>query len=105
VHISEEQKYIRVAVTDRGVGIAEADLPHIFEEFWRSERALFSKSGSGVGLFIVKQIMQAHNGSIRVESEPGVGTTVTLRFPRAITAFPAPAPKPEISEQPLKTAM
>ena len=102
VYIAEEHKYVRVAVADHGVGIAEADLPHIFEEFWRSERALFSKSGSGVGLFIVKQIMEAHNGSIRVESQAGKGTTVTLRFPRASVAFTAS--NVPLSE-PLKTAM
>lgn len=101
VHVGEEAKQVRVAVTDRGVGIAEDDLPRIFEEFWRSEKALSTKNGSGVGLFIVKQIMEAHGGSIRVESEPGKGTTVTLRFPRAMTAFVAPA---NVSAEPLKTA-
>lgn len=101
VHLGEEAKYVRVAVTDRGVGIAEDDLPRIFEEFWRSEKALSSKNGSGIGLFIVKQIMEAHGGSIRVESEPGKGTTVTLRFPRAMTAFAAST---NGSVEPLKTA-
>ncbi|HET9097756.1 MAG TPA: ATP-binding protein [Candidatus Baltobacteraceae bacterium] len=101
VHLGEEAKYVRVAVTDRGVGIAEDDLPRIFEEFWRSEKALSSRNGSGVGLFIVKQIMEAHGGSIRVESEPGKGTTVTLRFPRAMTAFAASANGPV---ETLKTA-
>lgn len=101
VHVGEETKHVRVAVTDRGVGIAEDDLPRIFEEFWRSEKALSSKNGSGVGLFIVKQIMEAHGGSIRVESETGKGTTVTLRFPRALAAFITPA---SASGEPLKTA-
>jgi len=87
VRIGEEHNKIRVSVTDRGVGIAAGDLPHIFEEFWRAEDMQWSKRGSGVGLFIVKQIMEAHNGSIRVESEVGKGTTVTLRFQRALTAF------------------
>lgn len=104
VHVGEEQKYIRVAVSDRGVGIAEADLPHIFEEFWRSEKALFSKNGSGVGLFIVKQIMEAHGGSIRVESELGKGTTVTLRFSRAMTAFSPENDRPSEADGALKTA-
>lgn len=90
VHIDDEKHSVRVSVTDRGVGIADQDLPHIFEEFFRSEQMLWSKKGSGVGLFIVKQIMEAHNGSIRVESELGKGTTVTLRFPRALAAFSTP---------------
>jgi signal transduction histidine kinase len=87
VRIGQEHDKVAISVTDRGVGIAPADLPHIFEEFWRSENMQWSKRGSGVGLFIVKQIMEAHNGSIRVESELGKGSTVTLRFQRAVTAF------------------
>jgi signal transduction histidine kinase len=91
VRVEQEERQIRVTVADRGVGIAEHELPHIFEEFWRSERALWNKKGSGVGLFIVKQIMEAHEGSIRVTSGLGEGTTVTLRFPRS---FAEVAPKP-----------
>jgi signal transduction histidine kinase len=98
VRISEEPHYIRVAIRDRGIGIDAKDLPYIFEEFWRAERAASMKTGSGVGLFIVKQIMEAHRGSIRVESEPNAGTTVTLRFPRALTAFSLPL------HEPVKTA-
>ncbi|HLI95283.1 MAG TPA: ATP-binding protein [Candidatus Baltobacteraceae bacterium] len=90
VRITEEVHYIRVTVVDRGIGIEEHDLPHIFEEFWRAERAAYAKTGSGVGLFIVKQIVEAHRGSIRVESKIGMGTTVSVRFPRALTAFTAP---------------
>lgn len=99
VRIGEEHNKIRVTVTDRGVGIAAEDLPHIFEEFWRAENLQWSKRGSGVGLFIVKQIMEAHNGSIRVESEVGQGTTVTLRFQRALTAFTHEVTR----KQPVKT--
>jgi signal transduction histidine kinase len=92
IRISEDRGYVRVSVMDRGVGISEADLPHIFEEFWRSENMQWSKRGSGVGLFIVKQIMEAHNGSIRVESAIGKGTTVTLRFECSTPAFTMPPP-------------
>jgi signal transduction histidine kinase len=92
VRVEQEERQIRITVIDRGVGIAESDLPHIFEEFWRSERTLLSKKGSGVGLFIVKQIMEAHEGSIRVTSELGKGTTVTLRFPRSFVELPARTP-------------
>jgi signal transduction histidine kinase len=98
VRISEETHYVRVAVIDRGIGIDQHDLPHIFEEFWRAERAAYVKTGSGVGLFIVKQIMEAHRGTIRVESELGKGTTVMVRFPRALTAFSVPL------REPVKTA-
>lgn len=87
VHIDTESEFIRVTVRDRGVGIPESELPHIFEEYWRSDRTSWKQKGSGVGLFIVKTIMEAHGGSIHVQSGFGLGTTVTLRFPRALTAF------------------
>lgn len=92
VRITDEASEICVSVCDRGVGISEQDLPHIFEEFWRSENLQWSKRGSGVGLFIVKQIMEAHGGSIRVESELGKGTTVRLRFRRALPLLTPPLP-------------
>jgi signal transduction histidine kinase len=92
VRIAQENERVLVSVTDRGVGIAEADLPHIFEEFWRSETLQWSKRGSGVGLFIVKQIMEAHDGGIQVESELGRGTTVTLQFPCAVLSKLPPVP-------------
>lgn len=87
VHIDNESAAIRVTVRDRGVGIPDTELPHIFEEYWRSDRTSWKQKGSGVGLFIVKTIMEAHGGSINVQSNFGHGTTVTLRFPRALTAF------------------
>jgi signal transduction histidine kinase len=83
--------FICVTVADRGIGIGEQDLPHIFEEFWRSERASFKRSGSGIGLFIVKVIMEAHGGEIAVQSRYGEGTTVVLKFPRAVAPLIAPA--------------
>lgn len=87
VYMDNEDDFIRVTVQDRGVGIPEAEMPHIFEEYWRSDRTSWKQKGSGVGLFIVKTIMEAHGGSINVQSSFGHGTTVTLRFPRALTAF------------------
>jgi signal transduction histidine kinase len=87
VLLHNEEDFVRVTVRDRGIGISESELPHIFEEFWRSEKTSWKQKGSGVGLFIVKTIMEAHGGSITVASTYGQGTTVTLRFPRALTAF------------------
>lgn len=87
VYLSEDAANVKVCVVDLGIGIASEDLPHIFKEFWRSERATWKSKGSGVGLFIVKTIMEAHGGSINVQSSFGHGTTVTMRFPRALTAF------------------
>ena len=84
VRIQDEGPYVCVSVIDRGIGISEQELPHIFEEFWRSDRTSWKRSGSGVGLFIVKTIMEAHGGEIAVESLYGHGTTVALKFPRAL---------------------
>ena len=87
VYLVDMPDVIKVTVVDRGVGIAPEDMPHIFEEFWRSDRISFKRAGSGIGLFIVKTIMEAHGGGIEVQSEYGKGTMVTLSFPRAVSAF------------------
>jgi signal transduction histidine kinase len=81
IAVAQTGASICVTVADRGIGIAERDLPHIFEEFWRADRATVKRSGSGVGLFIVKTIMEAHGGEVSVESRYGEGTAVTLKFP------------------------
>src|SRR5262249_22531221 len=58
-------------VIDDGPGIAEADLPHVFERYWRKQRG--DKGGVGLGLFIVKGIVEAHGGDLWVKSRPGEG--------------------------------
>jgi signal transduction histidine kinase len=69
-------------ITDNGVGIAEEDLPHVFDRFYRCASAdVMAVQGPGLGLAIVKSIIDAHHGSIHVESEPGVGTTIRLILP------------------------
>lgn len=71
-----------VTVRDRGVGIAEADLPYIFDRFYRSESEQTKHvGGSGLGLYIVHALVRAHGGTIDVRSEPRAGTTFTLRLP------------------------
>ncbi len=70
---------VEVAVTDRGRGIDPADLPHVFEEFWRAQSSS-ERSGSGIGLFIVKKIVEAHGGQASIESAPGAGTTVRIHL-------------------------
>ncbi|MCL2671902.1 MAG: HAMP domain-containing histidine kinase [Clostridiales bacterium] len=72
---------VRIVVSDDGVGIAPADLPHIFERFYRADTSR-DRSGSGLGLSIVQWIVDAHKGSLEVESEPGVGTSVAVRLPK-----------------------
>jgi len=72
----------RVVVTDTGSGIAPEDLPRVFDRFYRSGEARAQNTeGSGLGLAIVRSIMELHRGSVAISSEPGRGTSVTLRFP------------------------
>jgi two-component system sensor histidine kinase BaeS len=69
-------------VTDDGVGIPAADQPRIFDRFWRGSNAE-STPGSGVGLAIVSELIRAHRGDVRVQSESETGTTVVLSLPLA----------------------
>jgi signal transduction histidine kinase len=69
-------------ITDTGIGIAEDDLPHVFDRFYRSAAAdVMAVQGPGLGLAIVKSIIEAHHGSVHLESEAGTGTTVRLTLP------------------------
>ena len=77
-----EPGHVRIEVADNGPGIADKDLPHIFERFYRADRARSRQlGGSGLGLSIVQWVAQAHDGEIQVQSEVGVGSTFTLRLP------------------------
>jgi signal transduction histidine kinase len=71
-----------VTVEDRGPGIAAADVPHIFEPFYRG-RSSGSVSGSGLGLTLVKSIVEAHGGRVTVATRERRGTAVTLHLPNA----------------------
>ncbi|HEY2505527.1 MAG TPA: HAMP domain-containing sensor histidine kinase [Streptosporangiaceae bacterium] len=71
-----------LTVTDTGIGISRDELPHIFERFWRSQHVLRT-SGSGIGLAIVREMVQAHDGELRATSQEGQGTTMTMTLPRA----------------------
>ena len=69
-----------VAVADTGAGIAAEHLPRVFDRFYRADSSR-SSEGVGLGLALVKSIMDLHGGTAQVDSEPGRGTTVTLSFP------------------------
>ena len=71
-----------LSVSDTGVGIPEDDLPYVFERFFRSKRSRrVNPGGSGLGLSIVRWIVEAHKGKITVESTVGKGSTFTVRLP------------------------
>ena len=69
-----------LAITDTGCGIKEKDLPHIFEPFYQGDSQNFD-SGTGIGLSLVKQMAEAMNGNIEVQSSEGQGTTITVTLP------------------------
>ena len=73
---------IEIAVTDRGIGIAQADQQRVFERFFRVDQARSrATGGTGLGLAIVKHVAANHNGHIRLWSRPGTGSTFTLSIP------------------------
>jgi two-component system phosphate regulon sensor histidine kinase PhoR len=78
-----ETDELELAVRDNGPGIPAADLPHIFERFYRVDKGRSRETGgTGLGLSIVKHIIQLHGGRVWAESEPGQGTAVLMRLPR-----------------------
>ncbi len=73
---------VEVAVVDQGIGVDPEDLPRLFTPFFRTDRSRARGSGGvGLGLALAKRIVEGHGGSIAVESQPGVGTTVRFRVP------------------------
>lgn len=82
--------HLRLYVADNGPGIAEEDLPQLFQPFWQSRHT--ARGGAGLGLAIARGIVEAHDGEIRVESRLGEGATFYLTLP---IEPPAETPKPE----------
>ena len=74
-------KSVTVSVSDTGIGISKEDLPHVFERFYKADKAR-TGGGSGLGLAIAKHTVQAHGGDISVRSEEGKGSTFTFSLPR-----------------------
>ena len=81
VRVLDAAARLRVEVRDTGPGIAAADLPKLFQRF--AQVGDRSRGGTGLGLFIARTIVEAHGGTIGVESEPGVGSTFWFELPRA----------------------
>jgi signal transduction histidine kinase len=76
-----------IIVEDRGLGIGSTDIGHIFEPFYRGHQVVAAQiKGSGVGLSLVKEIVEAHGGRINIKSTPGTGSVFTLYLPLAVLA-------------------
>jgi len=94
VKVEGKEDDVLITVMDTGVGISKEDLPFIFEDFYMGKTGQQVERGSGLGLAITRRIVEAHHGSICVDSELGKGSTFIIRLP---------ALKPNISNQPSLT--
>jgi signal transduction histidine kinase len=93
IEASSGRSDMGIAVTDSGCGIHPEDLPHIFERFFRSDRSRSRDTGgSGIGLAIVKAIVEAHGGRVQVSSQPNHGSRFEFALPVASPAMTGSPP-------------
>lgn len=79
--LTESDDGLEIVVSDQGQGISETELPHVFKRFYQGRRSLDkSMPGTGIGLSMVKELMELHGGTVHIESEPNQGTQVRLCF-------------------------
>ena len=79
---NDRDREVNISVEDRGLGIKEGDITHIFEPFYRAGDTIGAQiEGAGLGLSIVKEIVESHGGNVTVESRPGLGSIFTLHLP------------------------
>ena len=84
IRATETEQGIQIDVADSGIGMSKSDLSELFTKFFRADNSSTRKeSGTGLGLFITRHLVEAHGGRIWVESQEGVGTTFRFTFPRS----------------------
>ena len=82
LRVEKQDSYVSISVSDHGLGIPKEEQSRIFHKFYRvNAGAAAQKGGAGLGLALVKHFAEAHGGSVRVESEPGKGSTFTILLP------------------------
>ena len=97
VTLGQQNGFVSIAVRDHGIGIASEERDKVFEKFYRVGNVLVHDvKGSGLGLSIVKHIVEAHQGKVTVESELGKGSTFAIHLPVDIGSVPKPE-RPERS--------
>ncbi|MCA9867183.1 MAG: HAMP domain-containing protein [Anaerolineales bacterium] len=102
--LTKEGGWANLIISDTGIGIPPEDLPHIFDRFYRVDKARSrAQGGSGLGLAIAKWIVQAHGGAIQVDSTVGQGTTFRITLPLNESPRQLPDRTAEIDEEALKT--
>ncbi len=85
VSTRHDDRHIRIAVQDQGIGMDQKEVKQIFQKFYRTKKAEESgEAGTGIGLSIVQQIVEQHSGEIEVTSQPGVGSCFTLVLPASV---------------------
>ena len=84
MRLRQEGAAVVLDVNDSGIGIAAEDLPHVFDRFWRADKARSrGAGGTGLGLSIARNIVGRAGGTVTVESTPGVGSTFRVMLPLA----------------------
>lgn len=83
VLVTGDGEFVEIQVADQGIGISQQDQERLFQRFYRAEAVRASRRGTGLGLHLVREIVEGHGGQVLLTSELGVGTTVNVRLPRA----------------------
>jgi two-component system sensor histidine kinase MtrB len=93
LHLRAAGAYAVIEVTDSGPGIADEDLPHIFERFYKADATRTRSESSGLGLAITAENVRLHGGRLRVANRPGKGAVFTIELPLALSlSLPRPVP-------------